>query len=233
METTARFETVEIPVGTEGTVSGVVGTPQWWPTGRRIGVVLAHDTSGSMEQSLLKSLHAELAARGHLVVRFNFPYAEARKKRPDAPPVLEKAYRGALQRLLRDPQEAPAHLVLAGVGLGGRVASQVVAQGLKADALVLLSYPLHPSGKPAQQRAGFLFRVICPMLFVQGTRDATCKLDRLQEVLRRIGAPTRLHVIEDADHALQVIRRSGRTEEEVEAEVVNAVDAFIQRVVGS
>jgi predicted alpha/beta-hydrolase family hydrolase len=77
-----------------------------------------------------------------------------------------------------------------------------------------------------------LFRIICPILFVQGTRNATCRVDRLEGLLRRVGAPTQLHVVEEADHRLEVVKRSGRTQEEVEAEVISAVGLFAARVTG-
>lgn len=231
-EPTARIEAVEIEVAEAGKVSGAVGVPQWWPTGRRVGVVLAHDTGDSMEGELVKGLHAELAERGYLCVRFNFPFVEAKKKRPDPFPILERCYRAALQQLLRGGEQTPAHLILAGFGLGGRVASHVVGQGTKADGLVMLSYPLHPSGKPAQQKPGALYRIICPMLFVQGTRDPTCKLDRLQALMLRIGAPTKLHVIEDANHSMELVKAGERTNEEIRGEILEELDLFIQSAVG-
>ena len=230
-EPTARFAAVEIPLGEAGKVSGVVGIPQWWPTGRRVGVAIAHDVGDSMEGELVKGLHEHLAEHGYLCVRFNFPYVEAGKKRPDPLPVLERSYRAALKQLLRGAEETPAHLILIGFGLGGRVASQVVAGGIKADGLVLLSFPLHPSGKPGQQKPGAVYRIICPMLFVQGTRDPTCKLERLQELLLKIGAPTKLHVIQDANHAMELVRASQRTEEEVQAEILEEIDLFIHSAI--
>ena len=232
METTAKLEPIRIPVTPEINVPGVVGIPEWWPIGTRVAVALAHDTSATLESELLVALHARLAERGYLTVRFNFPYAEEKRKRPDPSPLLEKSFRAAIASLMRDPQNSPARLILGGFGLGARVAAEVVSQGTKADGLVCLSYPLHPSGKPTQLRAEPLFRLICPMLFIQGTRDPTCKLDRLQTVLRRIGAPTDLHVVQDADHKLDVIKRSGRTPEEVQVEVVDAAERFLERIVG-
>lgn len=232
MEATVKLESLQIPVTPELSVSGAVGIPQWWPTGRRVGVVLAHDSSGSFEDELVVRVHHALAERGFLTLRFNFPYAQQGRRRPDGAPALERAYRAATASLLRDPQNAPARLVLGGVGLGGRVAAQIVAQGLKADGLLFLSYPLHPAGKPARQRADALFRIICPMLFVQGTRDPTCRLDRLRLLLRRIGATTYLHVVEDGDHGFRLTKRNTRPAEEVEQEVVGAVDTFIRVVAG-
>jgi predicted alpha/beta-hydrolase family hydrolase len=229
METTSKLESLEIPVTPEISVPAVLGIPEWWPTGDRVGLVLAHDTRGNMEEDLIVHLHTALSGLGALTVRFNFPYAQQGKKRPDSPALLQRTLRSVTTLLLSDPQNSPARLILAGVGLGARVAAEAVAQGTKADGLVLYSYPLHPVGKPGHLRADVLFRIICPMLFVQGTKDPTCRLERLRDVLRRIGAPTALRVVEDADHAFGVAKRSPRTVEEVRAEVVAVTNSFLGR----
>jgi predicted alpha/beta-hydrolase family hydrolase len=232
METSARFEPLTIPVAPEVSVAGVVGIPEWWPTGSRVGVVLAHDANENLDQDFLVVVQRSLADSGFLSLRFNFPYAEAGKKRPDPHPLLERAFRAAIESLLPDPQNAPARLVLGGFGLGARIAAQLVSQDVKSDGMVLLSYPLHPAGKPAQLRSDALFRVTSPILFVQGTKDSTCRLDRLELLIRRIGAPTDLLVLQDADHQLHPARGSGRSQEEIEREAVGAVNAFIQKVTG-
>jgi predicted alpha/beta-hydrolase family hydrolase len=233
METSARFEPLRIPVAPDASVSGVVGIPEWWPTGSRVGVVLAHDAGESLDQDFLVAMQRSLADDGFLSVRFNFPYAEAGKKRPDPDALLERTFRAALASLLPDPQNAPARLVLAGFGLGGRIAAQLVAQDVKTDGIVLLGYPLHPAGKPAQLRADALFRVTSPILFVQGTKDPTCRVDRLEQLIRRIGAPTGLCVLHDADHLFRPARGSGRPQDEIEREALSAVGAFIRTVTGS
>ena len=133
METNPRFETLQLAVGGGATVTANLGIPVWWPSGNRVGVVLAHHVGANMDQESLVWLQSELVDRGHLTIRFNFPYAELGKKRPDAPAVLARAYRQAVSGLMRDPQEAPACLVFAGFGLGARVAAQILAAGAKAD----------------------------------------------------------------------------------------------------
>lgn len=233
MESNGKISKVQLAVTPELSVAGSRGVPEWWPSGHRAGVILGHDTGSDMNQRLLVQLQGELTDKGFLNIRFNFPYAQRGKKRPDPPPLLEKAFRAAVQALLRDPEEAPAHLILGGFGLGARVASQVVAGGLKADALICVSYPLHPAGKPSQQRTDALFRIICPILFVQGSRDAHCRIDRLELLRRRIGAPTEVVVIDEADHQLAPTRRANRTPEEVEAEALAAIRSFLERTVGS
>jgi len=175
METNPRFEALQLAATPDIGISGILGIPEWWPSGHRIGVVMAHDVGGNMDQELVVWLQHQLVDRGFLTIRFNFPYAEQGKKRPDPPVLLEKAYRAAIAGLVRDPQDTPAQTVFAGVGLGARVSADIIASGAKADALLTLAYPLHPAGKPSQQRADSLFRIICPILFVQGTRDSHCR----------------------------------------------------------
>lgn len=227
-----KVRAVELEVAPGIEVSGSIGVPEWWPSGNRTGLVMAHDLGSDQNQALLIELQQELTSRGLLNIRFNFPFAQSGKKRPDPQPVLERSYRTAVQALVRDPEEAPAGLILAGFGLGARVASQVIAAGAKADALICLSYPLHPAGKPSQQRTDALFRIICPILFIQGSRDANCRIDRLELLRRRIGAPTQLAVIEDGDHDLAPVKRSSRSVEEIHGEVLAAATSFIQRTVG-
>ena len=233
MEANGKIQTVQIAVTPEHAVSATIGVPEWWPSGHRAAVVLAHDVGANMDHPLLVTLQERLSSRGYLTVRFNFPFSEEGRKRPDPSQTLEKAYRGAVQALLRDPEEAPAVLIFAGMGLGAKVAAQVIASGLKADGLVCLGFPLHPAGKPSQQKADALFRIICPILFVQGSRDAHCRVDRLEGLQRRIGAPTRICVVEDADHELSPVKRTPRTAEAMTSETLEAVENYLARTVGS
>jgi hypothetical protein len=233
VSSTAKQEPIRVGISADSNVSGVVGVPEWWPTGSRVGVVIAHDVEGGMDAEVVTMLQRSLSDAGYLAMRFNFPFAEQRRKRPDPLPLLERAFRAAAGTIMYDPQNAPTRLIAAGFGLGARVAVEAVRQGLKVDALVCLGYPLHPAGKPAQLRADALFRIICPILFVQGTRDATCRIDRMQTVLRRVGAPTRLLAIEDADHDFAAVPRSERTTEQVRAELLAAVEGFCARMKSS
>ncbi len=233
MNTNVKFESTEIRVSPELTVPGTVCTPEWWPSGQRVGIVLAHDDDGPAGEESLTALQSALTALGHLTLRFDFPYSAAGKKRPDPPALLVRTYRAAITSLMEEREQSPARLVIGGVGLGARVATQVVSQGFKVDGVVCLGFPLHPSGKPNQQKVEPLFRIICPMLFVQGERDAHCRVDRLEEVLRRIGAPTQLHVVRDAGQGLALIKRTSRTPEQVREEVLTAIESFVEQVSGA
>jgi predicted alpha/beta-hydrolase family hydrolase len=95
--------------------------------------------------------------------------------------------------------------------------------------LVPLASPPHP-GKPEKVQPETLFRIVSPMLFLQGTRDRRCDLDVLRRTLTRVGAPTALHAIQHADHQFAVPKKSGRKTEDVREEILGAIDGWIQKV---
>jgi len=231
MDTNVKFETIRIPVMPEVAVTGVVATPEWWQSGQRIGLVIAHDATGGKDEPTLVAMQQALSAKGHLTLRFAFPFAEDKKKRPDAPVLLDRAFRAAVQAVLSDPENAPARILIGGIGLGARIATRVVSQGLKVDALFSLGFPLHPSGKPSHQDVDYMYRIICPMLFVQGARDPHCRIDKLEELLRRVGAPTRLHVVADCGPGLEPVKKTGRTAEQIRAEALVQIERFVQEVI--
>jgi hypothetical protein len=61
------------------------------------------------------------------------------------------------------------------------------------------------------------------MLFVQGTRDDFARPDLLEAVLARLGERATLHRVLDGDHSFRVLKRSGRTAEQVGQEVMGAL----------
>jgi predicted alpha/beta-hydrolase family hydrolase len=236
VEPTARFEEVEIPLDEpqhgRASVEGVLGVPEWWPTGSRIGIVLAHGAGRDMNDPLIVGLHRRLTERKHLSLRFNFPFGQAKRPRPDSFPVLERAFRSALGVLGRDPTAAPAHLFVGGLGIGGLAAAQVAAR-LRVNGVFLIGYPLHSRDQPERNvKADALYRLVAPLLFIQGTRDRNCDLDALRSVLARVGTVKALHVVEGADGAMEVPKRSGRTPEDVVGELLNALDSWCRQVIG-
>ena len=237
VEPPARFEELKIalpePVHGVGEVSAVVGIPRWWPTGARVAVVLGHGQGSDLSDPLVEHLHRELTERRYLCLRFNFPFAEASKRRPDSVHVLRRCYRAALGALARDPTATPAHVFLGGVGLGGQVAAGVAGARIRVDGLFLLGYPLHPQDHPDKVQPDQLFRIVAPLLFLQGSRDRTCDLDALRRVLRSVGAPTTLQVVEEADKNFKVLKKSGRSAEEVREELLASVDTWIQKVLSA
>jgi len=211
---------VRIPAG-RGDVPGSV-----YGSGHTV-VVLGPGAGGNRRTPQLVRFAEHLAASGRQVLLYDFPYRERGRGSPDPPDVLEATTR-AVGDYARTSLGA-ARLVHGGKSMGGRIASQVVAGGAPGDALILLGYPLHPPGKPDQLRDRHLPKIAVPMLFVQGTRDAFARPDLLDAVLARLGEKATLHRIEGGDHSFGVLKRSGRTAAEVEAEVKQIMVAWLER----
>jgi uncharacterized protein len=212
------METVEIPTESGPVSASVHGE------GSTV-LALGHGAGGDRRTGLLVRLAGALAAGGRRVVLFNFPYTQARRRAPDKPAVLEATV-AAVAGHAREVLGASA-LVLGGKSMGGRIASQAVAQGLRAEGLVFLGYPLHPPGRFETLRDRHLPEVAAPMLFVQGTRDAFARADLLAAVLRGLGDRATLHSIEGGDHSFAVPRRTGRAPAQLEAEVASAIAGWL------
>ncbi len=159
------------------------------------------------------------------VVRFDYPYMKAGRRSPDRLPVLLKAHREALEAA-RASRLAPA--VLAGKSMGSRVGCHL---SLETDvaALVCLGYPLR--GGRGDLRDEVLLALRTPILFVQGTKDALCPLDALEQVRAHMTAPSSLHLVEGGDHSLKVgvraLRERGETQEQVDGGVLEAIRRFL------
>ena len=120
-------------------------------------------------------------------------------------------------------------VVAGGKSMGGRMTSRAMAEahlpGVRG--LVFLGFPLHPAGKPADDRAAHLSDVSVPMLFVQGTRDKLATLELLRPVVDGLGDRASLRVIDGGDHSLVVPKRSGKTQAEVLGAVAGSISAWI------
>jgi hypothetical protein len=190
-------------------------------------VVLGHGAGGNRRNPMLLALARALAASGRATLLYNFPYAEKGSRRPDPPALLEATTRAAAELALQ--ATGAARLVHGGRSMGGRIASQAVAAGARADGLAFLGYPLHPPGQFEKRREAHLPRIAVPMLFVQGTRDTFAREDLLQALLERLGPRAALVPVREADHSFGVLRRSGRTPEDVLAEVRTALLDWLDR----
>jgi predicted alpha/beta-hydrolase family hydrolase len=235
VERTARYEDVKIPLPEPihdlQELSGVLGIPEWWPTGNRVAIAIAHDSTTNLDDPLVTHVHRELTERKFMTLRFNFPFAEAGKRSSaDSPAVLERAFRAALATLGRDPTAAPAHLFLGGKGLGAKIAAQVASSRVRIEGIFFLSFPLHTQDRTEKPQAEHLYRLISPMLFVQGTRDRRCDIDTLRRALMKVGAPTTLHLAQDADQNFAMLKKASRTTDEVRAQITEAVASWVERV---
>jgi hypothetical protein len=190
-------------------------------------VVLGHGAGGSRRTPMLVALAEALAGSGRAALLYSFPYAERGGRRPDPPAVLEATTRAAAALALE--ATGASRIVHGGRSMGGRIASQVVAAGERADGLAFLAYPLHPPGQFAERREAHLPRIEAPMLFVQGTRDAFAREDLLLVLMERLGPRAQLHRVAGADHSFAVLKRSGRTPEDVLADVREALLAWLER----
>jgi len=177
--------------------------------------VLAHGAGAGMRHPFMESIAQRLAARGIGTLRYQFPYTEQGGRRPDPEPVLLATVRAAVAAGREAADDQP--LLAGGKSMGGRMTSRAAASGpLPGVAgLVFLGFPLHPAGQPGVTRADHLARVDIPMLFLQGSRDTLADLTLLRPVLVRLGKRATLRVIEHADHSFHVLKRSGRTDEQV------------------
>ena len=184
------------------------------------GLVLTHGAGSDSNAPLLVALAHAFAELGLTVLRCDLPY---RQQRPHGPP----RGNGTEDRAgLRQAIEAVKKLVsgrtfVGGQSYGGRQASMLVAEepGL-ADGLLILSYPLHPPGKPAQLRTAHLSKIRVPSLFVSGTKDPFGSPEELKSALPMV--PTySLLLIEGAGHDLGYGRRISAKMQDVPMRIVH------------
>ena len=137
------------------------------------------------------------------VERMDFPYRKAGRRAPDRAPVLIEAVRQGAAELAARTGLAPDRLALGGRSMGGRMCSMAVAEGVPALALVLISYPLHPPGKPDAKRVDHFPQLDVPCLFISGTRDAFGTPAELEAAVKAIPGPVTLHLLDGGDHGLR------------------------------
>ena len=166
-------------------------------------VLLTHGAGGDLDGDGLVALAEVIAGLGHRVVRVNLPYRETGQRTPPKADRSAIAFQQIATRL-RDLYPRPGSWVLGGKSYGGRVASMAVAEGLDAAGLLFYGYPLHPSGKPDRLRVSHWPRIPVPCLFLQGENDPFSDLELLEENLTKLPRRATLHVVEGADHHLDV-----------------------------
>jgi len=188
-----------------------------------------------MNHPFMQRAAEALEARGIAAYRFNFPYMEAQKSRPDSPAVAEEAVRKAVAEAARHHPGLP--ILAGGKSFGGRMTSQAQAAqpmpGVRG--LVFFGFPLHPPGKAGKSRADHLMSVDVPMLFLQGTRDEFAQLELLREVVDGLGERATLHLLEEGDHSFKVPKqRTGKTEADVMDELADTIQQWAKqcRIIG-
>lgn len=184
------------------------------PAGAKSLLVLGHGAGAGMSHPFLEALTDKLADLGMATLRYQFPYMEQNRRRPDFGPILQATVRSAVDEANRAAGDLP--LFAGGKSMGGRMTSLAAARRPlpRVRGLVFFGFPLHPAGKPGTARAEHLEDVGMPMLFLQGTRDRLAGLDLLRPIVRQLGSRARLHVVEGGDHSFGMLKKSGRTPEE-------------------
>ncbi len=221
-----KTQELKLDIAQIGAVSAILMQPDK----ARACYVLAHGAGAGMRHVSMDRIAAGLAERGIATFRFNFPYMENKQGRPDQPAVAHAAVRAAVAEAAR---LCPGlKLIAGGKSFGGRMTSQAQAKaplpGVKG--LAFLGFPLHAAKKPSAERAGHLADVEIPMLFLQGTRDALADLGLLKPVIAALGPKATLHEVEGGDHSFAVLKKSGRSNDEALAEVLDTLTAWIDQL---
>ena len=159
------------------------------------------------------------------VETFDYDYMREGRKRPDKLAQLIAAHRAALAEV-REKSSGPIFLI--GKSMGGRIGCHVALEE-KVKGVVCLGYPLCAMGDCTKLRDAVLLALRTPVLFIQGTRDALCPLDLLENVRAKMTAPTALHLVAGGDHSLLVRKKDlgGKTQENIDLGITEAVRDFV------
>ncbi len=215
-----------VMVGARGPVSAVLVRPD----DAKLLFVLGHGAGAGMRHPFMERVATDLADRRIATFRYQFPYMEAGRRPPDPPRVLEQTVRSAIATA---HEQAPdLSLIAGGKSMGGRISALVAADNPppELEGLVFLGYPLHAAKQPAVKRAEHLSRIRIPMLFLQGTRDDLADLTLLTPIVEQLGPSATMHIVEGGNHSFKVLKRSGRTDDEVMAEIADIIDAWAREL---
>lgn len=196
----------------------------------RATLVLAHGAGAGQTSRFIVHFAAGLATRGIDTLTFNFLYSEHKRKAPDRHELLEGCYRAVVEAARSHPPLAANRVFIGGKSMGGRIASHLAASdgaGADLSGLVLLGYPLHPPGKPAQLRVAHLPAIRVPVLVVQGERDPFGTPEELQPHIASIAAPVTVHVVNRGDHSLAPPKRGGLSVDQVYNEVQDVIASWM------
>jgi predicted alpha/beta-hydrolase family hydrolase len=197
-----KRKSITLKVSSEiGSVSGEYMIPEH----RICLLTIAHGAGAGMHHPFLVALATSLAELGIATLRFNFPFTENNKKRPDVPTVAHQAIDAAIRRAKKQYPGLP--LFISGKSFGGRMSSQYLSTHPDAHVkgIIFYGFPLHAPGKPSIERADHLREVKQPMLFLSGTRDEFATLKLLKKVCSPLKNAT-LETIEGANHGFKAGR---------------------------
>jgi predicted alpha/beta-hydrolase family hydrolase len=224
---TDSLQDVIIRINDAQRVSGLLQAP---PKARAC-YVLAHGAGAGMRHPFMTAIAEGLGQRGIATLRYQFPYMEHGSKRPDGPAIAHATVRAAVAEMSRLAPELV--LIAGGKSFGGRMTSQAQATsplpGVRG--IAFLGFPLHPAGRPSDERGRHLFDVRIPMLFLQGARDQLAHPQLLRVLVEQLGGRATLNLFSDADHSFHVPARAGRSDSDVRAEMLDALETWIERVI--
>jgi predicted alpha/beta-hydrolase family hydrolase len=183
-----------------------------------------------MTSAFMQDVAGGLFQRGIATLRFQFPYMEQGLKRPDPPNLAQATVRAATTLAERLNHGLP--LIAGGRSFGGRMSSQAQASSPLpgVQGLAFLGFPLHPAGRPSDERAKHLLDVKVPMLFLQGTRDALADLGLIRQLSERLAPRAIAHLLEHADHSFHAPARTGRRDDELRGELLDVLANWIVSV---
>ena len=207
--------------------SGVVSALLMCPANADCLLVLGHGAGAGMRHVFMETLSDHLADRRIATFRYQFPYTEQGRRRPDFQPILLKTVRSAISAASALSDGLP--LFAGGKSMGGRMTSLAAAKEPLADVrgIVFFGFPLHPVQNPGIERSDHLKEADVPLLFLQGTRDKLAQLNLLEPVCQDLAQGATLHLVEEADHGFHVLKRSGRTDDDVQDELADTTRTWI------
>jgi predicted alpha/beta-hydrolase family hydrolase len=200
--------------------------------------VFAHGAGAGQHHQFMTSYAKGLAERGINVVTFNFPYLEQKRRTPDRAPALEESFRQWIRRADDDSRVKASKLFIGGKSMGGRIATHLGSaldkwgDTKKLSGIISFGYPLSP---PRSRRTGdrvtHLKTLTVPTLIVQGTRDPFGGPDEVKEAVFEGDAkpPIEILPVEGGDHSFAVLKSSGRDQNAVHEEILDAVAGWIKK----
>lgn len=186
-------------------------------------MTLAHGAGAGMNHTFMVRLTHALAELSIGTIRFNFPYMEHGRKRPDMPATAHKTIEQVIEYTLQHYPALP--LYVSGKSFGGRMTSQLLAKKTfsQVKGIIFYGFPLHPAGKPATERSEHLHDITIPMLFLQGTKDALAEWSLITKVTSSLST-AKLVSFEGADHSFKAKKT------ELIPELAEATHSFIQSI---
>ena len=225
-----KQKAVTITIPGQGSVSGIIESPDQLNKNSSTGIVFAHGMSNDMHHPSLQGVAQGLADLGYITLRFNFLYKDKGKKSADPDHRLIACWQAALDHLIHQSGYKVSTVVAAGKSLGARIASLAAANGeINPNRIIFLGYPLHAPGRKESLRDAHLPAIRVPMLFFEGTRDPFCDLGLLSGVIDRLTTPVELEIIQGGNHGFELPVSDPREPFEVYRQIVEKSHEWLCR----